>query len=164
MPQREFKVEFERFDSILSNSELEIINLQWGGGNLSSWHRVTNESYVNKGLEGFEDYSLQIDVFSLAHRAIYRLKFGYEYGFRLLDEGGLLEFWGSKDYDYNKLGSLIKVKYSPWREESIIPFVYSNEYSFLIITCNECVEVITDDSPKIEFVKEVEVKAGNIIE
>ena len=73
---------------------------------------------------------MQIDVFSLEHKAIYRLKFIYLQGFRLLDEGGLLEFWGSKGYDYNKLGSLIKVKYSPWREESIAPFVVTNEYSF----------------------------------
>ena len=162
MIKREFNVEFERFDSILSNSKLEIIDLRWGGGDLASWHRVTNESYINKGLEDFEDYPLQIEVFSLKHKAIYRLKFSYLQGFRLLDEGGLLEFWVSKEYDYDKLGSLIKVKYSPWREESIVPFAVTNEYSFLIVTYNECVEVITDDTPKIEFVKEVEVIKGNI--
>ena len=162
--QREFEVVFERFDSILSDSELEIIDLRWGGGDLASWHRVTNESYISKGLEDFEEYSLQIDVFSLAHKAIYRLKFGYLQGFRLLDEGGLLEFWSSKGYDYNTLGSLIKVKYSPWREESIIPFAVTNEYSFLIVTRNECVEVITDDVPKIEFVKNVEIRQGNIFD
>ena len=133
-------IELERFDSILSDSNIEIVDLRWGGG-------------LEK--DELKDCSLYIEVFSHKHKAIYSIKFSYEYGFRVVDEGALLKFWDCKDYDFAKIGSFAKIKNSPWKEESTIPFVYSNDKSFLIITHNECIEVITDDDPKIEFVKEV---------
>jgi len=50
---------------------------------------------------------------------------------------------------------------SPWSEESIIPFFYSNKISCLIITDDKCVEVVTDDAPIIHFLKKVKPKDGN---
>ena len=151
-------IEFERHESILSDSELTVIDVRWGGGEFGIYDAEDNVTYAHKADDGFDECELYVDVFSHKFKSIYRIEFQYIYGYRLLDEGGLLDFWSSPNYDCAKLRPIARTRNSPWSKESIIPFIYSKGISYLIITENECVEVITDQEPTIHFVRKLEEK------
>ena len=72
-------------------------------------------------------------------------------GFRVLDEGNLLEFWNSEN---RSDGWLLKIISGGWfeLESTRKGFIsgYDKEYSeYLILGIDDCINIITDIKPKI---------------
>lgn len=81
---------------------------------------------------------------------IYRVTFDAISAVRLLDEGGLLEFWGKTAEFGSRPGrTTFRVRNHGWTKESPISFLCSDGWSFVIASQNECLEVVSTDPPKI---------------
>jgi hypothetical protein len=67
--------------------------------------------------------------------------------FRLLDEGGLLELWGSGAWSGART---FRVRNHAWTRESLLSFTpVPDGWSYVIATHAECVEVIAPGPPQI---------------
>ena len=74
-------------------------------------------------------------------------------GFRVLDEGNLLEFW---DHFTLKDGWLFQISAGGWYQleserNGFVSQHHSDVQEYLIIGVNECVSVLSGDQPKVVF-------------
>ena len=86
--------------------------------------------------------------------ALYEVSYETVNASRLLDEHGLLYLWASDRPKKNT----IRIKGHPWHEESTLSFAMGNneEWSHILVTNDECLEVICRESPRITKVKNVQ--------
>jgi hypothetical protein len=70
---------------------------------------------------------------------------------RLLDEGGLLEFWEkTKELGGRPGKTTFRVRNHAWTDESFVSFLATNDgWSFVIASDNECLEVLSANPPTI---------------
>lgn len=81
---------------------------------------------------------------------IYRLVFPTIAAVRLLDEGGLLEFWQKTTELGGRPGrTTFRVRNHAWTRESAVSFLASDGWSFVIASDNECLEVVSVTVPTI---------------
>lgn len=81
---------------------------------------------------------------------IYRLVFPTIAAMRLLDEGGLLEFWQKTTELGGRPGrTTFRVRNHAWTRESVVSFLASDGWSFVIATENDCLEVVSATVPTI---------------
>ncbi|MCE3272238.1 MAG: hypothetical protein K0S57_2635 [Ramlibacter sp.] len=76
------------------------------------------------------------------------VEFGEVAGFRVLDEGDLLEFWAQ---GVHKPGWLWRVSRGGWRDlEATRPgFIRTDAREFLVLGINDCVSVFSGEEPKV---------------
>lgn len=69
-------------------------------------------------------------------------------GFRVLDEGDLLEFWGP---EVKKPGWLWRVTAGGWREPELTRsgFLRTDAREFLVLGINDCVSVFSGGEPRV---------------
>lgn len=80
----------------------------------------------------------------------YRLTFPTIAAMRLLDEGGLLEFWQKTAELGGRPGrTTFRVRNHAWARESVVSFLASDGWSFVIATDDECLEVVSVTAPTI---------------
>ena len=83
-------------------------------------------------------------------KLIYRLVFPAIAAMRLLDEGGLLEFWQKTQELGGRPGrTTFRVRNHAWAHESVVSFLASDGWSFVIASDNECLEVVSVTAPII---------------
>lgn len=81
---------------------------------------------------------------------IYRLVFPTIAAMRLLDEGGLLEFWRKTTELGGRPGrTTFRVRNHAWTHESVVSFLASDGWSFVIASDDECLEVVSVAAPTI---------------
>lgn len=81
---------------------------------------------------------------------IYRLAFPTIAAVRLLDEGGLLEFWQKTTELGGRPGrTTFRVRNHAWTRESVVSFLASDGWSFVIASDDECLEVVSVTVPTI---------------
>lgn len=81
---------------------------------------------------------------------IYRLVFPTIAAMRLLDEGGLVEFWQQTAQLGGRPGrTTFRVRNHAWTRESVVSFLASDGWSFVIASDNECLEVVSVTVPTI---------------
>jgi hypothetical protein len=83
---------------------------------------------------------------------LYRVRFEEVAAFRVLDEGGLSEFW----HQTKRLGgrpgqTTFRVRNHDWFKESLLPWIHGTEdgWSFVIATNSDCLEVVANEPPAI---------------
>lgn len=97
-----------------------------------------------------EGRDLVARVCSLDTKSIYRLVFPAIAAMRLLDEGGLLEFWQKTQKLGGRPGlTTFRVRNHAWAHESVVSFLGSDGWSFVIASDNECLEVVSVSAPII---------------
>ena len=83
-------------------------------------------------------------------KSIYQVVFPAIAAMRLLDEGGLLEFWQkTRDFGGRPGQTTFRVRNHAWTRESVISFLASDGWSFVIASDNECLEVVSVTTPII---------------
>lgn len=81
---------------------------------------------------------------------IYRLVFPTIAAMRLLDEGGLLELWQKTTELGGRPGpTTFRVRNHAWTHESVVSFLESDGWSFVIASDDECLEVVSVTAPTI---------------
>ena len=145
-------MEVKEWDTPFNEGTIFIVDLSWNGKNFSVEY-PKGPAYELRGSKRHSDYALIVSVFHLETEAVYDVMFKVVSGFRLLDEGGLLELWTPG----KKSPNCALIKGHLWSKESPITFIsgYEEEWSHLISTEDECVEVVADEHPEIKFVEKV---------
>lgn len=97
----------------------------------------------------FQGADLRVALMTANHEL--HVLFRMPVGFRLLDEGDLLEFWPQCSLDR---GWLYEVKSGGWRDlESSRPGFLTQHHSavseFLLVTQNSCLSVLSAESPNV---------------
>ena len=102
--------------------------------------------------------ALQAKVFDSKTEQLYEISFETANGVRFLDEHGLTELWGASNYKPKELGSCFRVRNHMWHRESPITFLFGmeGEWSYVIATMDECLEIVSAAEPRIVSLGRVE--------
>lgn len=80
----------------------------------------------------------------------YRVVFPTIAAMRLLDEGGLLDFWQQTERLGGRPGrTCFRVRHHAWTRESPVSFLASDGWSFVIASEDDCLEVVSASAPTI---------------
>ena len=145
-------MEFETWVSPFEEGTVWIVDVSWGTDKWSltksSGSKV--EILSNPKHKGFD---LIVRVFHEETEALYELAFETVNAHRLLDEHGLLYLWSSERPNKNTF----KLKGHAWHEESPLSFAMGNcqEWSHMLVTNDECLEVICRESPTVTKLENV---------
>ncbi|KZZ46369.1 hypothetical protein A3759_06645 [Thalassolituus sp. HI0120] len=149
-------MEFDSWSTPFEEGNLWLIDLSWG---TKEWtlEKPNKVKYIVRGDAKHEHHELVARVFHEESKMVFELLFESVCGFRCLDEHGLTEVW-SRD---RPRSNTVKIKGHGWHNESPMTFFMGNEgeWSHLLITADECLEVICSASPIVNDVGRAEVVA-----
>lgn len=149
-------MEFQSWPTPFENGSLWLVDLSWG---TKEWtlEKSNGVKYLIKGDAKHEYHELVARVFHEESQTIYELLFESVNGFRCLDEHGLTEVWSEQRPKFNTF----KIRGHGWHKESPLTFFMGNdgEWSHLIVTSDECLEVVCRESPIVKVIGKAEVFA-----
>jgi len=151
--------EFARWETPFENTDVEVMEIAWGGGPL--WHEDHKPQWAGRSL--FKSpFDTRLTLVVRVHESnadepgypndpLYFVTFQDVSAFRVLDEGGLLEFWRQTESLGRSGGTTFRVRNHQWSRESLLAFLPGDEdgWSYVIATGGECVEVVARDTPEI---------------
>ena len=148
-------MEFETWSTPLENGTVWLVDLSWG---TESWslEKPDGTKYEIPGVSAHRNHDLVARVFHEETEALYKISFNSVNGFRCLDEHGLTEIWNSKGQRANSF----MIKKHGWHKESPLTFFMGNEneWSHLVVTSDEWLEVVCRDTPTVEFIENVPLR------
>jgi hypothetical protein len=154
------RIEFSPWPTEVENDTLTLVGLKYGG-----FSRV---DYVQEGysLELQLDYGdiedgLEVTFISQEKKAGVSFYFEKVSAFRVLDEHGLVDLWNASANSPRPAQTTFKVKGHRWQEESELSWVMPNcEYSYMVATGFDCVEVVADCEPTVKLLTALVRKAS----
>lgn len=147
-------VEFAEWDTPFKVGDVTVLDLRQQTGKWWIEDQKENLRFELPKIADVGDADLVVRVFHVATSTVYAVTFHDVGAFRLLDEHGLTELWSS---EANRLGhparSSFKVRRHQWSKESEVTFqMYAtDEWSYVIATDWECVEVVCRETPVVEI-------------
>lgn len=152
-------IEFAPWSTVVEEDELWLVRLRYG----DSPGRV---DFPSEGfsLELPESDSVQIGTLeatflSREKRGVVVFGFDNVIAFRVLDEHGLVDLWNASARSPRPARTTFRVKGHKWQEESFLSwFTAGCEFSFMIATGWDCLEVVASTEPVIEL------RAANVVE
>ena len=153
---KDLEMIFDSWDTAFNEGKLFLISAVWGGAEWS-FSDSEGKSYQLQ-LPATSNAILTITLFHLDTESVYELRFSSASAFRVLDEAGLLHIWNERQSSTN----CFKVKQHAWSEESEVTFAMGsdNGYSFIIATEDDCVEVVSQHPPQINFIQKLQASVG----
>lgn len=151
-------IEFEKWETPFSTGDLHVLSVAWGQGPIElSWSNPPRKFLFNAD-QPEETPALTAHIFDSDRQKLYSLSFETVSGFRVLDEHGLTEIWGAENYDPKSLGKCFRVRNHSWHKESPVTFLFgmTGEWSYLVTTLEDCLEVVSGSEPTIIEFGEVE--------
>jgi len=140
-------MEFESWSTPFESGSVWLVDLSWG---TKEWtlKKPDGVKFAIKGEAKHKNYELIARVFHEDSQTIFELLFESVNGFRCLDEHGLTEVWNNNRPNFNTF----KLKGHGWHKESPLTFFMGNdgEWSHLIVTADECLEVVCSESPIVK--------------
>ena len=151
-------MEFEHWKTPFENGAVWIVDISWG---TKEWtlEKSGGVKYRIPGAEKHDDIHLIARVFHENSESLFEVVYKLVNGFRLLDEHGLPEILN----DSRPMSNTFRVKNHGWHKESPLTFFMGNdnEWSHLIVTNQECLEVVCQHSPDIRFLGKVYANESN---
>lgn len=150
------KIQFEEWKTPFEEGDLSILDLHWENDSFFYQTRDRKVVRLERNLLN-KEIELQVHIIDLSTEFVYEINFFKVNGFRLLDEHGLLEIWEARDRKGINLNATFKVRNHLWSKESPLTFFHGNsgEWSHLISTENECLEVVCIEAPTIRSLDQV---------
>ncbi len=146
------KMEFGTWSTLFEAGKVWLVDLSWG---TKEWtlEKSDGKTYKIMGNESHKNNDLIARVFHEDTESLYEISYEQVNGYRCLDEHGLTEIWSSNHPTKNTF----KVKNHGWHKESPLTFFMGNpdEWSHLLITDDECLEVICQSTPQIKLIKKI---------
>jgi len=145
-------MQFDTWSTPFEHGTIFLVDLSWGA---KTWtlEKADGTKYEIKGNDKLDNVDLVARVFHLESEMLYEIAFGIVNGHRCLDEHGLTEIWSSNPPQTNTY----KIKGHSWHNESPLSFFMGNdnEWSYLIVTGDECLEVICRNEPSVGVVGKI---------
>jgi hypothetical protein len=142
-------VEFDRWQTPFENSEIEIIEViyapefRWSETGIS---RYRKNSSIKEGKNSHLSILIQDDETD----KFYRISFKHIVAIRLMDEGGLEEIWSEKFRLEKPVGlTTFQVRNHSWVKESILEFLKTDGWAYMIATRGNCLEIVSTIPPTI---------------
>ena len=145
-------IEFAPWPTAVENDELWLVTLRYGDA--SQKVDFVSDGFSLQLAEGAapERGVLEATFFSREKRAAIVFTFTHVSAFRVLDEHGLTDMWLASSKEERPAHTTFKVKGHKWQEESFLTwFMSSCEFSFMIATGWDCLEVVSASEPTIEL-------------
>lgn len=141
--------EFGEWNTPFTDSSIDILEVSYSPKR--SWPENLLPHYrTNSLLRAHDDNDLVARIYCNDTSNIYRVAFSSISAMRLLDEGGLLEFWAkTKELGGRPGQTTFRVRNHAWTGESILSFLTTDGWSFVIASDNECLEVLSAELPII---------------
>lgn len=145
-------LEFAPWRTPVEDDDLFLMGLKYGG---SAPHEVTfpgeGFSLALDGTEGPNNYELEATFLSREKRAAVFFGFNKVSAFRVLDEGALLDLWEASEAAPRPTSSTFLVRGHKWQDESFLAWGLEGQYSYMVATDGECLEIVTVGQPVVEF-------------
>ena len=152
--------EFGRWETPFENTDVELMEIAWGGGPL--WRKEHRRGWARRSLLK-SPYDARLTVLVRIHETnadesgyvadpLYRVSFVDVAAFRVLDEGGLSDFWHHTKVLGGRPGqSTFRVRNHDWFKESLLPWIHGSQdgWSFVVATTGDCIEVVALEPPEI---------------
>lgn len=150
-------VEFADWNTPFRYGNLHIISVEYGTGPHEIVYRLPDRIYRLNSDQPEDAPALKAKVLDTESNLLYEVAFPSVLGFRVLDEHGLLELWGTDTYEPKKLGGTFLVRNHMWHKESPVTFTcgMDGEWSYMIATDDDCLEIVSSAEPVIQSLGEV---------
>lgn len=152
--------EFGRWETPFENADVELMEIAWGHG--PGWpdeHRArwSNRTLFKSPYESVLTILVRVHESNLDEAGypgdpLYRVTCEPVEAFRVLDEGGLSDFWHQTKVLGGRPGeTTFRVRNHEWFHESVLPWIDGTEdgWSYVIATTGDCIEVVSRDPPEI---------------
>lgn len=145
-------MEFSNWSTPFEEGDVWLVDLSWGT-EVWTLEKADGRKYEISGSNKHKNNELVARVFHENSETLYEVAYENVNGFRNLDEHGLTDIWNSDHPDSNTF----KIKGHGWHKESPLTFFMGNsdEWSHLIITGDECLEVICQSPPTVKVIKKI---------
>lgn len=153
---------FQEWKTLFADDELVIMQVNYLSGELNTSRRTKDDKWITYTKSAlYEDSNdLSITLFSFEKEAIYQVNFHRILAYRLLDEHGLCELWSAGD---RPITSTFRVGGHGWSKESELSFIMAGtNYSYVIATYFDCVEIISSQEPEIKLVEKIVPISGEV--
>jgi len=144
-------VQFASWDTPVANDDLTLVSLRYGLSPSRVEYRDFALALTDEGPHPHE-----LEAVFLSREKLTAVVFGFNdvRAFRVLDEAGLVELWSASAQTPRPSNSTFMVRGHGWQKESdLLWFHGENQYSFMVATNWQCLEVVTSTQPTIEFRK-----------
>ena len=150
-------LEIKDWDTPFEKGSIHITAIKWGIPDFWVENNQTGKRIIAPNVVQLEDSGLYAYILHEDTLSLYEVIYRNVQGFRLLDEGGLLELWEFAKKTKRNLCNTFKVRNYLWSKESPLIFFHGNsdEYSHLISTDNECLEVVCQERPEIKLFQKI---------
>lgn len=146
------RVEFAPWRTEVEGDELTFVSVCHGGSALVTYPQEGFGLRVDTDSD--ETFALEARFLSKEKRALVTFGFAYVSAFRVLDEHGLGELWEAARKDRTGTLSTFRVRGHKWQYESELSWLTlgdEHDYSFLVSTGFQCLEVVAPKEPLIQL-------------
>lgn len=148
-------IEFAPWETDVENDDLTLVGVRYGG------HAAINFAKDDHTIELTLDYDdgeneLEATFISREKMAGVVFYFNDVNGFRVLDEHGLVDLWNASKDTPRPASTTFKVKGHLWQTESELSWIMRDcEFSYMVATNWDCLEVITGCEPSVKIIPAV---------
>ena len=148
-------IEFAPWPTDVENDALTFVGVRYGG------HAAINFMKDDHTVELTLDYAdsesgLEATFISREKMAGVVFSFNNVSGFRVLDEHGLVDLWNASKDTPRPASTTFRVKGHLWQTESELSWIMKGcEFSYMVATGWDCLEVITDCEPSVKIIPAV---------
>ena len=146
-------VEFAAWHTRFANATIDLLEVRY----LDGWLDVDDPRKGRRYREGprspgpLSTYDLVATLFAPDDEQIYRIHYAGVQGFRVLDEGGLLELWEASATQGRPASTTFRVRGHGWSRESPLTFCFPEDcWSWMLATDWDCLEVVCSVEPFVE--------------
>ena len=148
------EVEFAEWETPFKDGDLTVLDMRYQTGKLHHEYTAEGIGFTLPKKYGLGEAELIVRLFHKEAEAIYSICFHEVGAFRLLDEHGLEELWQETSIQGGRPAqSTFKVRNHLWSKESPVSFFSyaKDDWSFVIATDWECMEIVCSDPPDIQL-------------
>lgn len=148
-------VEFAAWPTDVENDELTLVGVKYGGHGAIDF--VKDDHTIELMLD-YADNETALEATFISREKMAGVVFSFDNvsGFRVLDEHGLVELWNASKNTPKPVTTTFKVKGHLWQTESELSWIMGNcEFSYIVATSWDCLEVITDCEPSVKIIPAV---------
>ena len=139
----------------MQDDDLTLVGVKYGGH--AEIDFVKDGAAIGLTLDYADDQD-QLEATFISREKMAGVVFRFERvsAFRVLDEHGLVELWNASKNEARPASTTFKVKGHLWQTESELSWIMENcEYSFMVATLWDCLEVVADCEPDIQMIPAV---------
>ena len=145
-------IEFASWNTIVENDDLHLVRLHYGDDAVKIDFPGDGFSLELPGNNVAKSNGLEATFLSREKRSAVVFYFENVSAFRVLDEHGLLDMWQASSHLPRPASTTFKVRGHKWQEESFLSWEsYGCQFSLMVATAFDCLEVVATAEPKIEI-------------